>query len=109
MAKKPKLMSIKEFAEDGWLQEVNRQFFHPRGLALMISVNSETNDYRLDGIIDSRKDPEGMEFGWPNLVTSGEKTPAQKEQIVNAELMRHFQARLDLGFPHGIQEVPQDG
>lgn len=31
-------MGVKEFREEGYLQEANRQFFHPLGLALEIIV-----------------------------------------------------------------------
>lgn len=35
---KIKWMGVKEFREEGYLQEANRQFFHPLGLALEIIV-----------------------------------------------------------------------
>ena len=77
---KPKHMSVKEFADTGLLQEVNRQFFHPRGLALEIEVLCEPEFaemapenvppdkmlYRLSGIQDFREDPEGIVYGKPN-------------------------------------------
>lgn len=57
-----KYMDIKEFREFGFLQEVNRQFFHPLGLALAIQM-SETGEESLGGVWDCRDDPEGMEYG----------------------------------------------
>jgi hypothetical protein len=57
-----KKLSIKEFREIGLLQEVNRLFFHPRGLALAINVE-DNGDESLGYIIDSRDDPEGFLFG----------------------------------------------
>jgi hypothetical protein len=59
-------MSIKEFLESGLLQEVNRQFFHPRGLALDVVVPDDPtldDEYKLGGVWDYRDDPEGMIFG----------------------------------------------
>ena len=56
-----KRMSINEFHEKGFLQEVNRQFFHPLGLALEIIIDDEGNK-SLGGIWDFRDDPEGMFF-----------------------------------------------
>lgn len=59
-------MSLQEFMDGGYLQEVNREFFHPLGLA--ISVICEENDdgeleaVELGGIVDMRSDPEGMVF-----------------------------------------------
>ena len=77
-----KKMSIKEFREKGFLQEANRLFFHPLGLALEISVdwpegvtdedkvlykdnpfNHPEAVYSLGGVWDYRDDPEGILFG----------------------------------------------
>ena len=55
-------MDIKEFREKGFLQEANRQFFHPLGLALEVEVDNDGNE-KLGGIWDYREDPEGMIFG----------------------------------------------
>ena len=57
-----KRMPIKEFREYGFLQEVNRLFFHPLGLALTV-VKQDNGEERLGGIWDYRDDPEGMAFG----------------------------------------------
>jgi len=59
---KIKRMSIKEFREFGYLQEVNRMFLHPLGLALEIVVDNKTGEMRLGGIWDYREDAEGMYF-----------------------------------------------
>lgn len=60
--KKIKKMNIKEFREKGFLQEANRLFFHPLGLALEINIDDNKN-YTLSSIWDYRDDPEGMLFG----------------------------------------------
>jgi len=57
-----KRMSIDEFQKQGLLQEVNRQFFHPLGLALEIVVEKGTGEKILGGIWDYRNDPEGLRF-----------------------------------------------
>lgn len=57
----PKYMDIKEFRELGFLQEANRQFFHPHGLALEVRINQDGTEW-LGGIWDSRDDPEGIFF-----------------------------------------------
>lgn len=56
-----KRMNIKEFREFGFLQEVNRKFFHPLGLALEVIIEEDGAE-KLGGIWDSREDPEGMIF-----------------------------------------------
>lgn len=55
-------ISAAELRSEGYLQEVNRLFFHPLGLALEVSER----DNRLVGIWDYREDAEGIYFG-PDL------------------------------------------
>jgi len=54
-----KRINIKEFREQGYLQELNRQFLHPLGMALEIIIDEEGNE-KLGGVWDYRDDPEGM-------------------------------------------------
>jgi hypothetical protein len=54
-----KRMDIKEFRESGLLREINRQWLHPRGLALEV-LTYEDGEEVLGGIWDYRDDPEGM-------------------------------------------------
>lgn len=63
-----KTIDIKEFREKGFLQEVNRKFFHPLGLALEVIINDETGEETLGGIWDYRDDDEGMFFG-PGIIS----------------------------------------
>jgi len=55
----PKRIDIKEFRNEGFLQELNRQFLHPLGMALEVIIDDEGNE-KLGGIWDYRDDPEGM-------------------------------------------------
>ena len=57
-----KRIDIKEFRAKGFLQEANRKFFHPLGLALEVTINEETEEETLGGIWDYRDDQEGMFF-----------------------------------------------
>ena len=50
-----KYLDAKTLREDGYLQEVNRMFFHPLGLAA--EVNLETGEIKIQ---DHRNDPEGV-------------------------------------------------
>lgn len=61
---KKKYMKIKEFIEKGYLQELNRRFLHPLGLALEAVENN--SEFKLNGIIDCRKDKEGIYFDLKN-------------------------------------------
>lgn len=56
-----KYMEIKEFVDQGYLQELNRKFLHPLGLALQASITDD-EQYSLNAIWDAREDPEGIYF-----------------------------------------------
>jgi len=60
MAKQAK-MSMKEFVEGGYLQEVNRQFFH--GLGLAMDVKKTGDKYEFSGLWDFREIKGGILFG----------------------------------------------
>ena len=54
-------VDVKEFRSLGFLQEANRKFFHPLGLALEVIVNEDGTE-TIGGIWDYRDDPEGNFF-----------------------------------------------
>ena len=56
-----KSIDIKEFREQGYLQELNRTFLHPLGMALYITLDEDGNE-KLSGVFDSRDDKEGYRF-----------------------------------------------
>jgi hypothetical protein len=57
-----KKIDIKEFRELGFLQEINRLFLHPLGMALEVILEDDGTE-KLGGIWDYRDDPEGMIYG----------------------------------------------
>lgn len=61
-----KKIDIKEFRKKGYLQELNRQFLHPLGLALEVKIDDDSNE-KLGGIQDSREDPEGFIYDFTNF------------------------------------------
>ena len=62
-----KRISVEEFRQGGYLQELNRRFLHPLGLALEIMVDADGQAVSLGGIWDYRDDPEGMNYG-PGMI-----------------------------------------
>ena len=95
-----------DFIFGGYLQEVNRLFFHPLGLALTVHMDChgqpETTVFTGLSIQDWRHDPEGFAFdesvtSLPNFRENAEKI----EQEISAALARRQKA---LGY--GIQIVP---
>lgn len=97
-----KRMSLDEFVGKGYLQEANRQFFHPVGIALMVEYNDELLSYtKLSGVLDGRDDAEGFYYPdeWIN-------TPEAeiKRAFIAEERERFRKLRLsNLGF--SIQSV----
>lgn len=95
-----KRMDIKEFREEGFLQEANRLFFHPLGLALEVKVEDDGTE-TLGGIWDYRDDPEGVAFG-PDMIDP------EKIQKVEAEKKRHHGARHEMFRTGSAIQGPND-
>ena len=83
-----KYIDIAEFRRLGFLQEVNRQFFHPLGLALAVSTD-EDGSAVLAGVWDYRDDPEGVYFD-----ADLDEEFRAKAAHVAAERAKHEQARV---------------
>ena len=89
-------INIKEFREEGYLQEVNRLFFHPLGLALETIIYEDGTE-QLGMIWDCRNDPEGIVF---------EEIDQEKVcRITRLFAERSKSRRATLGFD--IQPAPQ--
>jgi hypothetical protein len=85
-----KHMDIAEFRSKGYLQELNRRFLHPLGLALEVVIEEDGSE-RLGGIWDYRDDPEGIWY-------AGE-ADAEKAERITGLLAERAPAREDaLGF-----------
>lgn len=82
MEKEIKRIDIKEFREKGYLQELNRQFLHPLGLALEIIQDSDGTE-TLGGVLDYRDDIEGVHYDYLNSNDERIKIAKEKEELVN--------------------------
>lgn len=109
-----KKMDIKEFREKGFLQEANRLFFHPLGLALEVQIDypnritekekSQYSDpidhpnaiWKLGRIWDYRDDPEGMLFSDGTI---------KKERILQVEELRQSKKEVRAS----LKECNQEG
>lgn len=76
-----KRIDIKDFRAEGYLQEVNRQFLHPLGLALEVIVFPDGTEV-LGGVWDYRDDPEGVIFAEDDL------DPMKRDCIGSLQLSR---------------------
>jgi hypothetical protein len=61
MTPEPTHMDISEFRRLGYLQEVNRRFFHPLGLALSVNVDDDGTESLGPMLTDD--DSEGWYYG----------------------------------------------
>jgi len=95
-----KRLDMAVFRDLGLLQEANRLFFHPLGLALEWTAGDETTPAGITGVWDYRDDPEGMMFG--------EGLDPAKMEAVEAERWRHVAARRAL-FGSTIQPISDVG
>jgi hypothetical protein len=95
-------MDLTEFRESGLLQEANRQFFHPLGLALEVFTTDDGTVTEIAGLRDSRDDPEGMIYGEDYISSDIAK---QKAATVAALFDSKREARLKaLGYI--VQPIP---
>lgn len=91
-------MDIAEFRKLGYVQEINRRFLHPLGLALEVTVEDDGTE-RISGVWDGRDDPEGYYFD--DLT----REDAERVSRMGAELTARSPARVAaLGYV--VQPLP---
>lgn len=91
-------IDIKEFREKGYLQEVNRRFLHPLGLALEIVIDDDGNE-KLGGIWDYRDDTEGIYFDIQNSDTERINRFIENSEFIEKEFEERSLDRIEkLGF-----------
>jgi len=91
---KIKHINLDEFRKEGYLQEANRLFFHPLGLALEVVVNNDGEIEGLGGIWDYRADPEGILF--PDLTDHAVKYKAK--HVKELQKIKGKERKRRLGF-----------
>lgn len=94
-----KRINPKEFQDFGYLQEVNRQFLHPLGLALEVTID-EDGKVSLGGIWDFRDDPTGL------LFTEGQLDQEKMTRVQTAWKEKEQARRSQLG--DVIQPIRED-
>lgn len=91
-----KKMSVREFREGGYLQELNRRFLHPLGLALEVAIDQDGVE-RFGGVWDYRDDPEGLIFA-PGMIDpdkalriqlEAERKKAARKKLLNGHFVQH--------------------
>lgn len=94
-----KRLSLKEFRDFGYLLEVNRNFFHPLGLALAVYYSEDDKD-NMQGIDPDVSEPIGL-FIYdyreaPEGVIFGDFSEGDKAKVVRVEKLQNIrnEARL---------------
>lgn len=95
-------MDPEEFQALGLLQELNRLFLHPRGLALAVTI--EEGPYmRLGPIYDYRDEPEGIEFARGEI---------DEEKVTTVWKMRQDRFKARIALPEmgadGVQKLDSE-
>ena len=89
-------MSIEEFMEEGYLQEVNRLYFHIMGMALEVTEDLVTGEFVLS-VQAHRADEEGVRFD------DFSATEVDKAVKLKDEFFRRMAIRTASSFGFGIQ------
>jgi hypothetical protein len=98
MEDKVKRIEIKEFREKGYLQELNRRFLHPLGLALEIILNDDGTE-KLGGVWDYREEKEGIYYDISNADLERKTRFNEKKLFIDTELENRCKNRKEiLGF-----------
>jgi hypothetical protein len=90
-----KYINPKEFRENGYLQELNRRFLHPLGLALAIK-KAENNTEYIIGVIDCREDEEGFIFDIYNGDPDRLKDFIERKNFIDSEIDKRKAVRMSL-------------
>lgn len=92
-----KTIDIKEFREKGYLQELNRRFLHPLGMALSVLVNNDGES--LAEIWDYREDDEGVYLDIAGGTKEKKEKYKQKKEFVDNEITNRRKKRTkELGY-----------
>jgi len=101
------VMDAKEFREKGYLQELNRRFLHPLGLALEISIEEDGTE-SLGRIWDYRGDPEGISYDIANPQYSNEEQVEKFQKsfdFIEGEIKSRKMKRID-GVGFWVEPIP---
>jgi hypothetical protein len=90
-----KTIDIKEFREKGYLQELNRRFLHPLGLALGVNIDEDGNE-TLGNIWDYRNDPEGIYYDLINSDQNRIDKFLKNEKFISDEFEKRKDCRIKL-------------
>ena len=104
-----KYIDVGEFRKLGYLQELNRRFLHPLGLALEITIDKNGNEC-LGGILDSREDDIGYVFDLNASSADRIDKFRMKHKFIESEISLRSRARINkFGCDSIIEPIPSKG
>lgn len=90
-----KYMDIKEFRKKGYLQELNRRFLHPLGLAMEVLIDDDGNE-TLGGVWDYRDDKEGIIYNLDILDIDRVIKFKERKEFIDLEIEKYKKNRIDI-------------
>ena len=98
METEEKFVDAKEFREKGYLQELNRRFLHPLGLALSIRTHDDGSE-TIGDILDFRDSKEGGYYDISNSTEERKERFRANKKFIDNELIKRCSDRFStLGF-----------
>ena len=102
-----KYMDAKEFREKGYLQELNRTFLHPLGLALEVKQETDGTE-TIGGIWDYRDDPDGIIYGLKDSDKDRIRKFSDRALFVSLEAAKRIDNRIGKEFNWGVELIPTE-
>jgi hypothetical protein len=97
-------VDISKFRKEGYLQELNRQFLHPLGMSLIVSIDNDTGKESILGIEDGRSDPKGMFYDFKNYDDDRKTTALKNEVYVETQRRKIYKCR-DKDVKYGVESI----
>jgi hypothetical protein len=88
------LITAKEFYEKGYLQEVNRRFFHPLGLSMAVEI-TDKGDIEYLGILDYRDVDAPLSMLAEFRSEEDYNDALMKKDIIDLEFIERADMRID--------------
>jgi len=98
-------MDLVEFREKGYLQEANRRFFHPLGLALEIVLSGDERKGYFLRVQDFRNNPEGVCYNIKNSNQERKERFRKNKEYINKQFKKYSKPRLKL-IGSVIEKIP---
>ena len=87
-------ISAEEFRGKGYLQELNRRYLHPLGLAMAVEVLEDGTE-QLGGIVDFRENKDGVHYNLENASDERIDKFISRKKFIDSEIEKRYNNRVD--------------